>query len=70
MTQWELIKVLQSILENFKPGISLKDAYITMHTSEKETEQMLQNRLRLRKYLRELNSYSSRAIEDVQSMAL
>lgn len=30
-TQWKLIQILQSILEKFKPGMSLKDSYMMTH---------------------------------------
>ena len=54
--------MLQSILTDFEPGKGLKDAYMTVMEDEHE-EEVMSNRIKLRKYLQELSYYQNQSAQ-------
>ena len=57
-----MLTVLQQILAQFEPGKSLKDAYMAEIENE-SPEDMMSNRIKLRKYLQELNHFHNQAAQ-------
>ena len=58
MSQYRILTILKFIVQRIKAYQSLKDAYLAQHESEDTLEEMLQNRIMLRKYFQELNHFS------------
>lgn len=55
--QVKLLGILMRILARIKEGYKLKDAYCMRVTDVEEEDEVLMNRVRLRKYLREFQHY-------------
>ena len=58
-TQAKLLTLILNILKEAQNGISLKEAYMKQYATDSDEIDLISNRIRIRKYLQELNHYSS-----------
>ena len=58
-TQAKLLNLILKILKETKNGVSLKEAYMKQYEGDFDKIDLVCNRIRIRKYLQELNHYST-----------
>ena len=62
-SQEKLLTQLLSIVEDLQSGTTLKQAYLKRQPQDQTDNELIATRIRLRKYLRELNHYTQVQIQ-------